>query len=155
MKPIGLQNSVPPTRKNQLCFLDGVYNPHFATQLFIQKLGKKSQRTALQPVGYFYLRGSSAQVICPTIRGCFQKEKLRTSLEKLFYHGNCNLLVMLPQIYTLGNNLRFKDSLSTRSPQNYKQVRWHFSNYYWISKARPSFIVILRMISVIRSSIVM
>lgn len=39
-------------------------------------------------------------------RDCSQPEKLRTSLEKLLYYGNCNLLVMLLQIYTLGNNLR-------------------------------------------------
>lgn len=55
---------------------DGVHNPHFATQLFIQKLGKKSQRTATQPVRNFYLLGFSAQVICPTIRGLFSEREI-------------------------------------------------------------------------------
>lgn len=73
---------------------DGVHNSHFVT-----KVGKEKPEDS----------NTAHQVFLPTWLFCLsylpgsQKGKLRTNLEKFLHHGSCNLPVMVPQTYTLGN----------------------------------------------------
>lgn len=65
---------------------DGVHNPYFVT-----KVGKEKPEDSNTASQVFLL----TWLFCPG--------KLKTNMEKLLYDGNCNLLVMVPQTYTLGN----------------------------------------------------
>lgn len=87
---------------------DGVKNPHSVAQFLVHKSRERKARGQQHnQYGIFTYLAFLSNLLAQQSEDCFQKEKLRTSLEKLVYHGNCNLLVTLPQIYTLGNYFRF------------------------------------------------
>lgn len=107
-RAVGLQNTLPHTRKNHLCFLMGVQNPHSVVQFSVHKSRERKARGQQhnQSCIFTYLAFLS-NLFAQQSEDCFQKEQLRPSLEKLLHHGNSNLLVTLPQINTPGNYFRF------------------------------------------------